>query len=98
MLLDNTQFTDMSDGGILITQSENLGSVLKDNKEKRENGVMDDMKLAASIPLIVLEHWRTHEGLDYNLVGSCPDTTARFWRKLQDREWEKFRIWGGKIV
>ena len=59
---------------------------------------MDDMKLAASIPLIVLEHWRKHEGLDYNLVGACPDTTARFWKKVQGQEWKGFRVWEGRVV
>jgi len=80
---------------------QECGGILEENKEAQNSGIGQgsaDMKHAARIPIALLEQWKNEENLDYNLVGSCPETTGRFWKKLQSREWMHLRRWKGRVV
>lgn len=92
---------------IRITHEQDVSSILTENKELYDkhggNIQLDDehgmdMKLAARVPMVLLEKWRIEEGLDYHKVGQDPEMTARFWKKLQDPTWSKLRVWNGKVV
>ncbi len=90
-----------------IVHEQDVSGVLKENEElyKEHGGNVQldgpdgaEMKLAARVPMVLLEKWRIEEGLDYHLVGRDPEMTARFWKKLQDPSWSKLRVWNGKVV
>jgi hypothetical protein len=80
---------------------QDCDSIIADNIQAQNTGEgtgSDDMKHAARIPMALLEKWKNEEGLDYHLVGQCPETTGKFWKKLQSPEWLYLRRWTGKVV
>lgn len=97
----DTKFHGQGDGSVIIQHKQDVGAVLKENKEMRDHhggNIEDDMKLAARVPMVLLEKWRNEENLDYHMIGRCPEMTARFWKKLQDPSWRNLRVWDGKVV
>jgi hypothetical protein len=102
-----TQLHSDNKDHLRITHEQDVSGVLKENAELASlhggNVQLDgpdgaEMKLAARVPMVLLEKWRIEEGLDYHLVGRDPEMTARFWKKLQDPSWQKLRVWDGKLV
>lgn len=86
------------DSGIVIQHSQKIDDIVDTNAEMAEQSQAgNDMKLAARIPMNVIFAWE-QEGIEMAKVGICPDMTARFWKKLQDPNWSKLRVWDGKVV
>lgn len=81
-----------------IKHTQKVDHIMETNQEMaKQNQAGKDMKLAARIPLAVIHAWE-QEGLQMHLVGSDPEMTARFWKKLQSPEYAKLRIWNGRMV
>lgn len=75
------------DGNIIRKDTQDVSDILDDNRVERDSGDNDrrdrDVRKFASIPVIVLQQLKDQHGLDWNLVGTCPDTTGRFFRWLE---------------
>jgi len=109
MIKGNATTQNYSEGEnhLRVTHSQDVSGILTENAELAEkhggNVQLDgpngaEMKLAARVPMVLLEKWRLEEGLDYHLVGRDPEMTARFWKKMQDPSWRKLRVWDGQVV
>ena len=76
------------DGSVVRKDSQDVTSILSDNAEERNSGDNDqrgkNARKFASIPVIVLQQLKDQLGIDWNLVGKCPDHTGRFFLWLQE--------------
>lgn len=76
------------EGNLIRKDTQDVSEYLSDNKAERLSGDNDqrgkDVRKFASIPLIVLQQLKDQYGLDYTLVGKCPDTTGRFFMWLNE--------------
>lgn len=79
-------FTD--DGEMIRKDVQEVGSILESNRQERVSGDNDqkgkDGRKFASVPMLVLEKLKQEQGIDWNLVGQCPDHTGRFFLWLQE--------------
>ncbi len=94
----HTEYKDDGNGGLQLKHVQRVDDIIDTNTElakESQNG--KDMKLAARIPMNVIFAWE-QEGIQMDRVGVDPDMTARFWKKLQDPEWSKLRVWDGRVV
>ncbi|UMO76437.1 hypothetical protein DNAM_90 [Pseudomonas phage BroderSalsa] len=67
---------------------QEVGSVVDDNKRARLSGDHDqrgkDGRKFAAVPMLVLEKLKAEKGIDWQLVGKCPDATGAFLTWLQE--------------
>lgn len=81
-----------------IKHTQKVDHILQTNDDmSKQSQAGKDIKLAARIPLAVIHAWE-QEGLQMSQVGSDPEMTARFWKKLQSPEYARLRVWDGKMV
>lgn len=85
--VDVSLITDVN-GDIIRRDTQDVSEYLSDNKAERLSGENDqkgrDVRKFASVPVIVLQMLKDQHGIDYNLVGKCPDTTGRFFTWLNE--------------
>ncbi len=85
-VLSRTKFTE--DGSMIRQDTQDIGFALTANKQERNSGDNDQSgkngRKFASVPVIVLQTLKDQLGIDYNLVGTCPDHTGRFFLWLRD--------------
>lgn len=83
-----SQLAFKDNGDMIRHDVQDIGFILDDNKRERNSGDNDqrgkDGRKFASVPLIVLEALKQHLGIDYNLVGTDPDHTGRFFLWLRE--------------
>lgn len=91
---------DIVDGLFVAKHTQDVDSLIKQNKEERNSGQHDsknsNMRKVASIPLVVVEQLRNRSmkdggPIDLNLLGVDVEHTVRFNRWLNDRDNEAFR-------
>lgn len=97
---------EIKDGEFIRKDVQNVDEIIKRNAFERNSGEntnrFDNARKVASIPLVVLENLRLRsdkEGgpIDYNLVGTDPDHTARFVVWLSDSSNYMFRTSDAKL-
>ncbi|AUR99100.1 hypothetical protein NVP1262O_14 [Vibrio phage 1.262.O._10N.286.51.A9] len=94
----NTEYIGESDGSVTLKHTQKVDHIIDTNKElQNQDQTGNDMKLAARVPMSVIHQWQK-EGIDMSLVGTDPEMTAKFWKKLQDPEWANLRVWKGRVV
>ena len=85
-VLSRTSVTD--EGNLLRTDTQDIGFALDDNLRERNSRENDQSgkngRKFASVPIIVLQTLKDQLGIDYNLVGTCPDHTGRFLQWLNN--------------
>lgn len=76
----NYLFTEQDD--MIRKDTQEVGTIVESNRIERLSGDNDqkgkDGRKFASVPLLVLEKLKAEQGIDWNLVGQCPDHTGRF--------------------
>lgn len=91
---------DLVDGLFVAKHTQDVESVINQNKAERNSGVHDgrnsNLRKVASIPLVMVEKLKNRpmsEGgpIDLNLLGMDPEHTLRFNRWLNDRDNQAFR-------
>ena len=93
-----TEYHAQDDGSLKLKHVQKVDHIVETNQQlQKENQTGKDMKLAARIPMNVIFAWE-QEGIIMSQVGIDPEMTARFWKKLQDPEFAKLRVWGGRMV
>lgn len=93
-----TEYKEQADGSLELKHVQKVDHIIDTNAEMaKESQDGKDMKLAARIPMNVIFQWQ-QEGIDMAQVGICPEMTAKFWKKLQDPEYAKLRVWNGRMV
>ena len=85
-IISNTHFTE--EGDMVRHDHQDVTDMLEDNLSERKSGDNDQRgkssRKFASVPLIVLEHLKITQGIDYNLIGIDPDVTGKFFTWLAE--------------
>lgn len=76
------------DGEMVRKDVQEVSSIIESNKQERLSGDNDQRgkegRKFAAVPLLVLEKLKLEQGIDWNLVGQCPDHTGRFFLWLRE--------------
>lgn len=84
------------DGSLTTGTMQDCESILERSKALHNEGMhgSKDMRLAASIPVVVIEKWCNDNGIAYADLGRSPDLKRRM---LSDPALSSFRVWKGRI-
>lgn len=88
---------DKSDGKIILSHTQDVSSILAENKKYREANEghrMGDMVKVASIPAVVAMEWMK-EGI--NVMAPNREDLKRMKKKLNSRDYTYLRTGGGRL-
>lgn len=79
---------EQTEDALIRRDSQDVSGFLDDNKAERNSGENDqrgkNARKFASIPVVVLQQLKDQLGIDWNLVGKCPEHTGRFFLWLRE--------------
>ena len=86
----------MSDGALISSITQDVEPILEYAKARHNEGHHGsaDMRLAASIPLVIIERYLNQNGITLQDFALSPDHKKRL---LNDPALAHFRIWPGRI-
>jgi hypothetical protein len=86
------------DGTITFERHQEVGDILKDNKEAHKEGDEDTSfgRRVANIPNIVIEQWMK-EGLNLFDLGKDPEVKRKLFLKLNSPEWKYLRTHNSRL-
>lgn len=85
-----------NDGLITVSKTHDISDVINTTRELHNSGFHGgkDVKLAASIPLIVVESYCTRNGITFNEFMNNPAHQKNI---LNDPSLKAFRVWPGRV-
>lgn len=85
-----------ADGSLTTGSMQDCEGILERSKALHNEGMhgSKDMRLAASIPVVVVEKWCNDNGVKYEDLGRSPELKRRM---LNDPSLGLFRIWKGRV-
>lgn len=89
--------TDLAMDGdkLIVANSDDVTAVLEATQRRSNEGIhgSSEMRHAASFPMVLVERYMHHAGIDLHEFMTNP---AHVSRMLADPELSKFRIWKGR--
>lgn len=83
-----TKLEFLEDGSMVRHDRFDATQVVEDNRIERLSGENDqrgkNARKFASVPVAALQMLKDQFGIDWTLVGKCPDTTGRFFTWLNE--------------
>jgi hypothetical protein len=85
-----------NDGSLTTGTIQDCTSILERAKAMHNEGLhgSKDMRLAASVPMVVIEKWCNDNGVAYEELGRSNELKRRM---LNDPAISAFRVWGGRV-
>jgi hypothetical protein len=92
----STNVKTESDGRIIVSRQQDVTEHLNTTRELHNSGFTGgkDVKLAASIPVVVVEAYCNQNGITFE---AFMQDRAHQKRILNDKSLEHFRIWKGRV-
>lgn len=92
----HTGIHDNGDGSITINRVQDAEPIIERCKALANSGIPQspDMKLAASIPSVVVENYCNRNGITFGDFMQNPEHQRRM---LNDPDLKYFRVWPGQI-